>query len=192
LGNHPFYLRLTKTGATYTQSWSTDGIHYTTINSPRHLGNGSPAYLGFCAGADPSDSSHAHIDSFTVEGTSPAPVNVASRNLAPAPTVIQTPSFKFVAQGSLNVITPAVTPATDVPSANLVPDSSLTLSISSAVQVAWPALPGKTYQVQSATDLTSPIWTNLGDTLLATGTNLNVFDVTSGNNQKYYRVLASP
>jgi cytochrome c len=67
LGSGAFWLRLTKNGAVYTQSYSTDGITYTQINAPISFGDGSPARLGFVSGVDPSESSHAYIDSFTVE-----------------------------------------------------------------------------------------------------------------------------
>lgn len=67
LGDGAFFLRLTKTGRTYTQSYSTNGTNFTKVNSPIRFGNGSPARLGFASGADPSESSHALIDSFTVQ-----------------------------------------------------------------------------------------------------------------------------
>jgi hypothetical protein len=67
LGNGTFFLRLKKQENVYSQSYSVDGTNYTTINTPRDFGNGTPVSVGFCAGADPSESSHVHIESFTVE-----------------------------------------------------------------------------------------------------------------------------
>jgi hypothetical protein len=67
LGDGTFFLRLKKQENVYSQSYSTDGTNYTTINAPRDFGDGTPVSVGFCAGADPSESSHVYIESFTVE-----------------------------------------------------------------------------------------------------------------------------
>ena len=67
LGKGTFFLRLEKKENVYTQYYSSDGSNYTAINTPRDFGDGAPAWLGFCAGADPSNSSYVHIESFTVE-----------------------------------------------------------------------------------------------------------------------------
>ena len=65
-GSGSFYLRLTKVGNVYTQSFSTDGVLFTNINASITYGDGTPTKLGFIASDDPSETSHAHIDSFTV------------------------------------------------------------------------------------------------------------------------------
>jgi hypothetical protein len=67
MGGDTFYLRLNKNGNIYFQSYSTDGKNYTTINQPRTFSGHAAVSVGFCAGADPSDSSHIYIDSFTVK-----------------------------------------------------------------------------------------------------------------------------
>jgi hypothetical protein len=67
LGDGIFFLRLKKQENVYSQSYSMDGTNYTTINTPRDFGDGTPVSVGFCAGADPSESSHVRIASFTVE-----------------------------------------------------------------------------------------------------------------------------
>lgn len=65
-GSSPFYLRLTKIGNLYTQSYSTDGSIFTPLSGSMAYGDGTPTYLGFIALADPSQSSIANIDSFTI------------------------------------------------------------------------------------------------------------------------------
>ena len=82
LGTNAFFLRLTKTGKTYTQSYSTNGTNYAKVNSSITFGDGSPARLGFASGADPSESSHALIDSFTVEMPMVVTIKVASVQLS--------------------------------------------------------------------------------------------------------------
>lgn len=194
-GSGTFFLRLTKTGNSYYQSYSTDGVNYTTINSPRRFGNGSPAYLGFCAGADPSDSSHVHIDSFAVEGTALSPARVAAVSTATpasAPIATQNPvSRSVVPHGTPSLIIPSLE-LTAPPPASLALDSSITLSIAPAVQITWPAAAGKTYQIQSTTELLPANWTNLGAPLIGTGTNAIMFDATGADGRKFYRVLGSP
>ena len=67
LGPSPFHLQLRKTGTLYTQFYSTDGVSFTQANEPLIYGDGTPAKLGFVAMVDPTESSLAVIDSFTVE-----------------------------------------------------------------------------------------------------------------------------
>lgn len=78
LGDGAFSLRLTKKDRTYTESYSTDGTNYIKVNSVITFGDGSPARVGFASGADPSESSHALIDSFAVEMPVAVTIRVAS------------------------------------------------------------------------------------------------------------------
>lgn len=71
-GGSPFYLRLEKTGNTYTQYHSTDGVTFHQSLGPVAYGDGTPAKLGFVAMSDPYQSSHAYIDYFEVT-TNPVP-----------------------------------------------------------------------------------------------------------------------
>lgn len=70
-GSGPFFLRLTKVGTTYTESYSTDGVSFTTVNAPLTYGDGTPAKLGFVADTDSSESNHVHIDFFAIESLIP-------------------------------------------------------------------------------------------------------------------------
>ncbi len=139
-GSNSFFLRLTKIGTSYRSSYSTDGVNYTNINNSLTYGDGSPAWVGFVAGADPSEASHAIIDSFTVET-----IDVAVTNL----------------------------------------------TITTAVELSWPTVTTKTYQVQWASDLAPTNWINLGSFFRGTGTNFDLFDSTRGSDKKFYRVLQS-
>jgi len=65
-GSGPFYLRLEKTGNTYTQYYSTNGTSFQKSLGPVAFGDGTPAKLGFVAMSDPYQSSRAYIDYFEV------------------------------------------------------------------------------------------------------------------------------
>ena len=70
-GSTSFYLRLSKTGNVYRQSYSTNGLDFIEVNSPITYGDGSPAKLGFVLSDDPAETSVARIDSFEVTGAAP-------------------------------------------------------------------------------------------------------------------------
>ncbi len=74
-----FYLRLSKSGTIYFQSYSFDGITYTSTGQTLGYTNAPPTFLGFCAVAVPTQSSFVYHDSFTVEG----PITIAA-SIAPA------------------------------------------------------------------------------------------------------------
>lgn len=80
-GSDGSYLRITKIGDVYTESYSTDGTTFTQVNSPIVFGDGTPTELGFLASVDPTESSIAYIDSFTVEAV-PEPATWVSSVLA--------------------------------------------------------------------------------------------------------------
>jgi uncharacterized delta-60 repeat protein len=80
-----FFLRIVKTGATYCQYWSYDGITYFPANGTLTYGNGLPKKLGFTAMGDPTTSSVALVSSFVVESLPTAPAVVTqprSQNVA--------------------------------------------------------------------------------------------------------------
>ncbi|HEU5396372.1 MAG TPA: hypothetical protein VFV81_04340 [Verrucomicrobiae bacterium] len=53
----------------------------------------------------------------------------------------------------------------------------------------WSAVPGKPYQVQYTTNLTSTNWLNLGDPIIATNDLLSVTNLTETTPQTFYRVI---
>ena len=62
LGTGEFYLRLVKSGSSYSQYYSLNGTDFYQANSAMSYGDGTPAYLAIAAMADPSESSHAYVD----------------------------------------------------------------------------------------------------------------------------------
>ena len=60
-------------------------------------------------------------------------------------------------------------------------------------QVRWKATPGKTYQIDAASDLSNPVWT-LFETRTASGSIESVEDASdpAGVAQKYYRITKRP
>lgn len=65
-GSSPFYLQLVKEGTDYSQFWSTDGVQFVQANTVLQYGDGTPAYVGFVASDDPTQSAVAHLDWFEV------------------------------------------------------------------------------------------------------------------------------
>jgi hypothetical protein len=64
----------------------------------------------------------------------------------------------------------------------------------SALRFGWNTQPGLTYQVQYATQLNPPDWTNLGNAITATNGLLMLSDpmVPGGDAMRLYRVLLMP
>ena len=62
LGTGEFYLRLVKSGSSYSQYYSLNGTDFVQANSAMSYGDGTPAKLAFAALVDPSESSHAYVD----------------------------------------------------------------------------------------------------------------------------------
>ena len=63
----------------------------------------------------------------------------------------------------------------------------------SEVEVCWNSISNLTYQVQYRSDLTSNLWTPLGDDVLSTGATSCIYDpVVVGEPQKFYRVILLP
>ncbi len=60
------------------------------------------------------------------------------------------------------------------------------------LQLAWPALPGVSYQVQYATSLSPPNWTPLAPPVTATTSPLTASDNIGPAPQRFYRVTISP
>ena len=65
---------------------------------------------------------------------------------------------------------------------------SPTVAVRPAVEISWNAQSGRTYQVQSTTDLVAGVWRNLGAPVLSQGTNAAALDSMPDTN-KTYRVL---
>src|SRR5262249_36216083 len=51
----------------------------------------------------------------------------------------------------------------------------------SNVLLSWPSLPGQTYQVQYKDDLNSPVWINLGNPIIGTGSPIVITHSISGS-----------
>jgi len=58
--------------------------------------------------------------------------------------------------------------------------------------LAWNTLQGRSYQLQYTTNLNSSIWTNLGDSMIASNTVAEVNDVGPSSSERYYRVKLLP
>ncbi|SPE57224.1 hypothetical protein SBV1_270023 [Verrucomicrobia bacterium] len=62
------------------------------------------------------------------------------------------------------------------------------------IMLSWSAQAGLSYQLQYATDLGSPDWTNLGSGITATNTTITLSDpiLPGGNDRRFYRVILLP
>ena len=60
------------------------------------------------------------------------------------------------------------------------------------INVTWVAISGRTYQLQSKTDLTQATWNNVGGTLTATGNTATAPDTIGANTRHFYRVVLLP
>ena len=60
------------------------------------------------------------------------------------------------------------------------------------IQLAWTALPGRTYRVQYTPTLAAPLWTDLSPDVTAAGATASISDVPGTASQRYYRVLVLP
>jgi hypothetical protein len=68
------------------------------------------------------------------------------------------------------------------------PDVSINRAVE-GVNINWLALNNATYQMQWVSDITSTNWTNLGLFITGAGINISVFDYTTNNPERFYRVL---
>lgn len=60
----------------------------------------------------------------------------------------------------------------------------------SQVEICWPSLPEQIYQIQYRSPLTTNFWTDLGTTILGTGTqNCVLEDVPAEGPPRFYRVI---
>jgi hypothetical protein len=66
------------------------------------------------------------------------------------------------------------------------------LSAYHAIELGWPSVSNRWYQVQYRTNLSSGNWTILGTNMLGNGTNISVFDTCRYSNQRFYRVIEVP
>ena len=64
-----------------------------------------------------------------------------------------------------------------------------TLLGTNAVQLAWPALPGRTYRVEFKTALEDAAWTPLGGDLTTSSALFTLTNSTGVATQRFYRVL---
>jgi len=60
---------------------------------------------------------------------------------------------------------------------------------SGTTTVMWSAVPGRTYQVQSRDDFSTPGWDDVGEPVMASGTSASVPDPNPGDPDRFYRVL---
>jgi hypothetical protein len=56
-------------------------------------------------------------------------------------------------------------------------------------QLTWNAVSGLTYRVQSSSALSGGFWSNLGDSITATGSIATATDSIGNNSSRYYRVV---
>jgi hypothetical protein len=69
----------------------------------------------------------------------------------------------------------------------------LSIRAASEIELRWSSASNQNYQVQYQTDLTQPVWTNLGGPVQGNGTTNNVVDsMAPANLQRFYRILTSP
>ncbi len=66
--------------------------------------------------------------------------------------------------------------------------------IGGSIAFTWSSIPGRSYQIQSTSDLSNPNWTNAGQPVPATGNTASVSEPMGTGSQQYYRVrlLSSP
>jgi hypothetical protein len=64
--------------------------------------------------------------------------------------------------------------------------------IGNAITFAWNGSTNETYQVQSASDLSNPIWTNAVATLTTNGSVVTASEPIGQTSQEFYRVLQTP
>lgn len=62
----------------------------------------------------------------------------------------------------------------------------------SRVEVCWPSVAGKRYQLQSRTEAAQGDWQNVGEPVIGTGANLCVEDAIVGSERRIYRVVVIP
>ena len=74
----------------------------------------------------------------------------------------------------------------------ILPDVQFAMVTNSFVNFNWIVEPGGTYQLQSASDLSSRAWTNLGPPTLATNSSLAASDSFTNSTQRFYRLALSP
>lgn len=68
----------------------------------------------------------------------------------------------------------------------------LTRTSSNALNVAWTAIPGRSYRVQVATNLSQPDWTALTPDVVASDSIASKVDLLNGSPARFYRVLLLP
>lgn len=71
---------------------------------------------------------------------------------------------------------------------NYIPPTAFTSTVRTAIEIAWKSQSGRTYQVQSTTNLPGGIWNNLGLPVLCQSSTAAVCDSAYDTN-KMYRVL---
>jgi len=94
----------------------------------------------------------------------------------------QTTSNLFGLSNPFNVVNPPRLP----------PLLQGTVLNSGTMQFAWSAVPGFTYQVQYATNLAAPDWTNLGGPIAATNVSAWLIDSVGSDPRRFYRIMILP
>ena len=65
--------------------------------------------------------------------------------------------------------------------------NNIPATVQSGAGITWKSVPGNTYTVQSTSSLNSPVWAQMGPTVIGTGTN--TFPDLINSSSKFYRVL---
>ncbi|MGB8169466.1 MAG: hypothetical protein WCF18_18345 [Chthoniobacteraceae bacterium] len=66
---------------------------------------------------------------------------------------------------------------------------ALTINIAHAVEIWWPSVTGRLYQVQWASELAPAVWSDFGPPVLGNGTTNSVFDSTRQTEKRFYRII---
>ena len=66
------------------------------------------------------------------------------------------------------------------------------LKTNNTIQFTWSALAGRTYQVQSTTNLAGANWRNLGSALTAAAGTATAADAITADSQRFYRIVLLP
>ncbi|HEY5910800.1 MAG TPA: lamin tail domain-containing protein [Verrucomicrobiae bacterium] len=142
--------------------------------------------------AHDSDLPAQHL-TFSVAPGAPAnaSINPDTGLFAWRPTATQAPSTNLIALcvtddgvpplGATTVFTVRVAPRPRITSIRLLPDAN---------EIAFPTVPGKTYQIEFKNSLLEENWTPLGPAARAVGESVAILDEAGIGSQRFYRVVA--
>ena len=130
------------------------------------------SYSGFVAGEDATVLSAAPSMSTTADSSSPEGAYPITASAAAAANY----AISY-ADGTLNVIA--------------LPQMAGIVAVDGQVILTFPTTLGQTYQVVSASSLTSPVWTAAGDPITGTGSSVSVTNSVAGP-QSFFRLQLNP